>query len=128
VGCKPAPGGAAARRTYELGQHGQHAVVGQEEVVEGAELALGLERLVLGLELADADDLGHAAVLLQLLQPLLGLLVALARVVLDEEADLHEGEWRGGRRMGAAGSTRRRWGQRGPSGRAPALASTPSAV
>ena len=40
----------------ELGHEGEHAVVAEEEVVVGAELAAGLKGLELALELLDTDD------------------------------------------------------------------------
>ena len=74
--CRRHAQGALAR-TYELGEAGQHALVRQEQVVGVAQLALGLEGLVLGLELGQAHHLLDARLLL-LGQALLGILVALS--------------------------------------------------
>mmetsp|Transcript_41653 Transcript_41653/g.66868 ORF Transcript_41653/g.66868 Transcript_41653/m.66868 type:complete len:353 (+) Transcript_41653:200-1258(+) len=68
----------------ELGQQGEDARVRAEEVVAVAQLALGFVWLVVIAQLGDAQHLGHAA-LLHRRHALLGVFMALAQVILDDE-------------------------------------------
>ena len=72
----------------ELWQRGQDALIRQEQVIQLAQLPFGLMRLIFAAQFGEAHHLGHAALALEAIHHGLGLLVALALVVLDEQAQV----------------------------------------